>query len=384
MRWTKARALLLLTVFLAVGAAANRTAASEQIPLCRLDNTLATAVSATLGRAIAAFVEMGKHLPVETVDVNSTVPAIRPKVLRIYIVTDAAVGKTDSHGCATATPKDSDKLDQLSVRGGCIVVALELAEIRCSAGAVKLFATTGRNNAGESAALLYLLSHELAHIQQNRIGEYVGRTEQITLANPVAIKLQKLRDACDPVFLTTEENADTLAFEILAKLLIAPPFREATLTERGSVYFNIDQLALVSNEWQNSKAIQELASRPSLHPVFEPQLLPTPAKTIHRNANIFVCAVLKKQTGSIAYPGKSISHPPIEQRLRRIAEKLKPLAVSLPASGGNTDYAPIVSLQQDLGAIFTYMYRETGVYLEALQSDVCSIANSANPISGCP
>jgi hypothetical protein len=69
--------------------------------------------------------------------------------------------------------------------------------------------------------------------------------------------------------------------------------------------------------------------------------------------------------------------------MQRVAEALRPLAAGLPKSDAKQEYRPVAVLQEQLSDIFTFMYRETGVYLEALQSNICSRVNSDNPTEGC-
>ena len=93
--------------------------------------------------------------------------------------------------------------------------------------------------------------------------------------------------------------------------------------------------------------------------------------------------MLKKRQGAVLYPGKSVTHPPLEERLRRIAEALEPVATRLPATGAQRDFEPIARLQQDVSPILTHMYRETGVYLEAVQASICTIVNAPAPEASC-
>ena len=192
-----------------------------------------------------------------------------------------------------------------------------------------------------------------------------------------------MREACDPVSTAREEEADEWALKVLTVLLKAAPYREPVFTERGSLYWNIDQLALATDAWQRSALEVEFASQPKLHASFTPTQFPTPANVIVANARRFVCEVLQKTKGAVLYPGKSASHPPLEQRLRRIAEVLKPVADALPNTGGQRHFAPIARLQQDLSPIFTHIYRETGIYMMKLQGEICSIVNLPQPAKAC-
>ena len=66
-----------------------------------------------------------------------------------------------------------------------------------------------------------------------------------------------------------------------------------------------------------------------------------------------------------------------------MAEALRPVAERLPATGAQADFAPVAKLQQEVSPILTHIYRETGVYLEAVQSKICSIINQPKPEAAC-
>jgi len=114
-----------------------------------------------------------------------------------------------------------------------------------------------------------------------------------------------------------------------------------------------------------------------------PTEFPTAPSTVTRNAKSFVCDVLTKRTGTIAYPGRSTTHPPLEVRMQRVAEALRPLAATLPKAGAKEEYKPVAVLQEQLSDIFAFMYRETGIYLEAVQSAICTRVNGDRPAEGC-
>ncbi|KRR25251.1 hypothetical protein CQ14_09545 [Bradyrhizobium lablabi] len=370
---------------LALGALASAQDASSapKIPSCRLDSSKNAILQATLKRAIGAYAAMGKQLPVSKVAINPVSPSADPQTLDVYVVLDAPKGATDAGGCATRTPGEADAVDPLSVLGGCVVAAVDRPEMRCSSSAVQVFAKAGRSEERESIALLYVVAHELGHLKQRRLGEYAGRVEQIDLGTAPSARIDALREACDPVSLKVEEETDAMSFDVLVKLVGEAPYREPILSERGSVYSNIDQLALASNGWQLLNARRDFVSKPKVHPSFEPQNFPTPDKEIEKNAKTFVCAALKGKKGTIYYPGRSISHPPMEQRLQRMAEKLKPVAEGLPTKPGDPNFKPVAILQGDLGPILTFIYRETGVYMKSLQNKICTRLNGPRPDAGC-
>jgi hypothetical protein len=376
------RAWVFAVLTLAALYLASPARAADRIPPCRLDDSSKAVVAQTLRRALEAYRLLGNVLAIDTVEVNPSTPSAEA-VLSAFVVLDAAQDKVTPKGCATTTVAKDDVLDSLSVRGGCVVVAIDLMEIRCSSGAVEIFANVGQRSERANPALLYVLAHELAHLYQRRTGEYAGRTERIELNWNPAAKIELLRAACDPVSVRREEEADAMSLQVLTLLLPAAPYREPLFSERGSLYWNIDQLALASDAWQKTAIEREFISQPRLHPAFVPTEFPAPQTAIERNARRFVCDVLTKRQGVVLYPGKSVTHPPLEQRPRRIAETLRPVAAKLPAGGVPQDFEPLARLQQDLSPIFTHIYRETGVYLEAVENKICTAVNAADPTMAC-
>ena len=367
-------ALMLATLMWAAPAAAAGTPAS-----CRLDSTNAAVVKSTIERAAAAYKQLGRTLPFQAVSVNAA--AVRAGNLSVFIVKDANKDGVNAAGCSTHAVTNDDELDDRSVRGGCVLTSADAMEIRCSAQAVSIFSDVGSRRDIESPALLYVLSHELGHLYQKQAGEYSGRAEVINLSDDRAHKLSQLQSSCDPVSSQNEREADELALEVLKLSLGKPPYREPTFTERGSVYWNIDFLALASQKWTETSLQREFISRLKLHKSFEPTEFPTAQATVKANAHRFVCDVLTQKSGRILYPGKSTTHPPVETRLQRIAEVLRPVAQALPNTGGSTQFAPVARLQADLSPILTQIYRETGVYLEAEHNEVCTIVNASTPPS---
>lgn len=361
-----------LVLFLAI---AQKPAHAQNIPPCRLDNSMVTLVADTIERAASAYRENGKEFLFDSVVVNKPAPPDR-RALVVNIIKDANAGDLTPQGCARGAAKKDEPLDHLSVRGGCVVVAVERMEMRCSSSAVVLFGDVGTRSGRANPALLYVLAHELAHLYQRRLGEYSGRAERLDLAKSRPDKLKELQAACDPVSTKREEEADAMAVKVLETLLAKPPYREPLYSQQGSLYWNIDQLALASDAWTKAMSEREFISRPDVHKSFMPTEFPTPAKVVESNARRFVCDVLTRTHGSIYYPGRSTTHPPLEQRLRRMAESLQPTAQALPNDSNQRQFKSIARLQSQLSPLFTHMYRETGVYMEAVQSRVCTIVNS--------
>lgn len=352
-------------------------------PICRLDNAGATRVTEALTAAARAYAAIGHPLLYDQVESNPAQPNALPKTLNIYVVTDAAKGQTSPQGCATRPLRKDDELDALSVRGGCVVIAVDRMEIRCSSESISQFSDVGGKPGRAHPALLYVLAHEVGHLYQRRLGEYSGRVEAIDLKAPQAAKLETMRSTCDPTSTKREEDADEMALKVLAKLVPATPYREPLFSEQGAVLWAADQINLAANSWQQATVEREFMSQPKPHPSFIPTEFPTPPATVEKNAKKFVCDVLSKSTGVVNYPGRSLTHPSLEQRMRRVAEALKPIAAALPKTGAQQEYRPISVLQEQLSPIFSVIYKETGVYMEGLQSAICGRVNSETPAAGC-
>ena len=355
-------------------------ASGTDIPPCRLDGGSSKVVYETLTRSAAAFKNISKELPLGEVRVNQQA-ATGNRILAAYVVTDANANGIDKAGCPIGPLRNDTPLDTLSVRGGCVLVAIEEMEIRCSANAVRVFGQIGQREGRANPALLYVLSHELGHLHQKRLGEYAGRAERFELGRSRATKLKELQDSCDPTSQRMEADADAMAVAVLIRHLSDSPYREPLYSNRGSFYWNIDQLALASDAWETASLEREFISRPTVHRSFVPTSFPTPKATVVANARRFVCDVLTTRSGTLYYPGKSLTHPPVEQRLRRIAEALEPIAKKLPDNSKQRQFEAVARLQTDLSPILTHIYRETGVYLEAVQASVCTMVNAATPPS---
>lgn len=376
----KLRPVLTFCLFALSLSAAHAAAmvAPSSIPPCRLENSDKTLVQSTLTRAAATFKEIGKSLPFDDVKVNEP-PVPGRKTLAAYVVSDANADGVSPQGCFKGTVKSDEPLDPISVRGGCILVAVDRMEIRCSASAIRIFGNAGQKPDRANPSLLYVLSHELGHLYQRRLGEYSGRAERIDLNRDRASKLKDLQDSCDPTSTRKEDEADAIAVEVLTRTLTQAPYREPLFSDQGALFWNIDQLALASDAWQKATLEREFMSQPVVHKTFVPTDFPTPAKTVDTNARRFVCDVLTKTNGGIYHPLKSLTHPPVEQRLRRMVEALQPIAKKLPDNSAQRQFAPVARLQTGLSPIFTHIYRETGVYMEAVQASICTQVNAPTP-----
>ena len=354
-------------------------AASDPPPRCRLDNRDAALVGRTLRDAATVYAT----LPFDAVAVNPSGAAQGERVLRVFIVTDAAKDGTSREGCAKAAPGRDDALDPWSIRGGCVVTALDRLELRCSSEAVRIFGEMKGRPDRANPALLYVLAHELGHVSEDRMGEYSGRLERIDLAKPADQKLRQLKDACEPANVKLEAAADAMAIEVLKALVPKPPYREPAFSEQGSVYWAVDQLYLAANARQSAALAREFVSQQKPHASFIATEFPTPADMIDNKARRFVCDVLTQRTGVALYPLRAIDHPPLEQRMRAVAEALKPIAAQLPKSDSKQQFQSIAVLQEQLSPIFATVYKENGVYLESLRRNICTRVNGEAPVAQC-
>ncbi len=355
------------------------SANAEVIPTCRLDSSSASLVEQTVKQAAQAYRELGKALPFDTVVVNPQAAPMKGRTLTAYIVTDANSDGIDANGCTTRAATKDDPLDDLSVRGGCLVVAAETLELRCSSSSVALFGGIGKKTGRANPALLYVLAHELGHVHQRQAGEYEGQVSQLDLAQSREAKLQTLVTSCDPVSIRKEEEADALAVDVMKLLLQKTPYREPLFSQRGSLLWNVDQLVITANAWQQASLVQEFSSRPVVHEAFVPTEFPTPDAIVEANARKFICDVMTGKSGAIYYPLQSATHPSLDQRMGRIAEAMRPISASLPNDNHRTQFESVAKLQGDLGPIFNQIYRGTSDYMEAVQSAICTMVNAPEP-----
>jgi hypothetical protein len=369
--------------FIGIASSVLSTCASATVPTCRLDDTHTALIRTTLQRSIDLYAAEGIALAVDGFSINAPKQKPTPRHLRVYVVTDAGEQRVDAKDCLKAAIQEGEPLDALSVRGGCVVRGDNALELHCSAQAVSIFSARGRRTDRENPSLLYVLSHELAHVHQRRAGEYSGRTEYLALDAQPAEKLRTLQQYCAPAMTTKEREADAYALRILRRVLTASPYREAILSERGSLMWNVDLLSMTADQWERASIGDEAQNQPKVHPAFVPKELPTSSHRIKSRAARFVCDVMTTSTGSVVYPSRSSTHPSADERLRAIAEKIKDDAALLPETGGSRDFAPIATLQQDLSAAFLHMYRERGIYMHSIEDEICTLVNSPEPIAPC-
>lgn len=354
-------------------------------PTCRLDNQNVEIVKLTILAAKNAYNTLGKILPFEDIVINPVKSINNKKNLNVYIVSDASISSVGKNGCISSQPaliKD-ENLDEISVKGGCIALASDYPEIRCSKEAIQVFSKKNNQSDIQNPALLYVLAHELAHILQRHEGEYSGGVETIELNQSKEKKLNILKESCKPKIFRTEEEADRLAVQVLSQLLKKSPYREPIFSEQGSVLWGVDQINLAANIWRKIALEREFISQKIPHKSFIPTEFPTPPLVIKKKSKQFVCDVLRNKKGFVYYPSKSTTHPPLENRMQRIAEELRIVAANLPKTGAKQEYKAVSIVQEQLSDIFTFIYKENGLYLEEVQNNICTMVNGDDLIKEC-
>ncbi len=348
-------------------------------PSCRFDSSLKEPVRVALDHALEAFKLEKLSLQFAEGVVNSDKP-IPPGWVGIEVVKDATQDEVDSKGCHKSEPPKvrQGSMDQVSVRGGCYVSGEMANLIRCSSEAVEAFRAGTSEKRPESPALLYVLAHELAHLHQNRRGEFSGRIETIDLQKPKAVRLQRLEQICAPGLITKEEEADDIALRILRRNLPAPPYRETVFSAKGSMYWNIDRIRLAANAWHRVNLARLNHETVPVHDTFNSNKhisLPATPKLVKSASKRFLCDVLKPAKRSIRYPVRQSTHPSAEARLRKIADVLSASASGLSDSDGSQMFHPIAQLQEGVSPIFAFIDREFGVYVDDVHGEICSAVN---------
>lgn len=357
----------------------GHSAEAAPTPSCRFDSSLKEPVRVALDHALEAFKLEKLSLQFTQGVVNSD-KAVPPGWVGIEVVKDATQDEVDSKGCHESEPPKvrQGNMDQISVRGGCYVSGEVPNLIRCSAEAVEAFRAGTSEVRPESPALLYVLAHELAHLHQNRRGEFSGRIETIDLQKPKVVRLQQLEQSCAPGLITKEEEADDIALRILKRNLPAPPYREKVFSAKGSMYWNIDRIRLAANEWSRINLARLNHEAVPIHDTFNPNKhisLPATPRLVKSASKRFLCDVLKPAKRSIRYPVRQSTHPSAEARLRKIAEVLSASASGLPDSDGSQIFHPIAQLQEGVSPIFAFIDREFGVYVDNVHGEICSAVN---------
>lgn len=113
--------------------------------------------------------------------------------------------------------KQIGKRDALTVKGTCLANPGNPAEIRCSAGALKmLMSIDARKDDAPTLGLLLVLAHELGHLIANQSSTYGGGDNVVDMSWSVEDKLAKIRNQCaaGDASRQREAAADDFALEV--------------------------------------------------------------------------------------------------------------------------------------------------------------------------
>ncbi|HEY0140820.1 MAG TPA: hypothetical protein VGF48_07985 [Thermoanaerobaculia bacterium] len=318
-------------------------AASAQTPACRFDDSLAAEVRN------AATLVLGEPIAVNAQEASGTI--------RIEIVRDAACGKK--------TP------DQWTVAGGVCLANPETRTVRCSANALSALTTLDRRAKRASPALLYVIAHELAHLEQKKAGAFTGSMAMIALASSEEAKWRALRRVCEepPAGRELEEAADQAALKVLQRAADRKEYRDPLLSPRAAVYTITDRLRLAAHELAQFEG-PSMPRPAALEETFEP----TP-ESVARTARLLLCEIRNGKKGVLALPNVPGSHPDEPTRLFAIATVLRERARELPSKNDLPpelpDLQPVSDVVSSLGDITAVMHRQEKELYEQLWPHLC-------------
>jgi|CXWL01.1.fsa_nt_gi hypothetical protein len=287
--------------------------ASLEIPLCRYDDTLVADVRSAADlarRTIAPFLDGVAINPRTTPDART---------LTVEIVRTPG-------GCGVGDPPD-----ELSVTDGVCFAERGAPRIRCSAEALNALTEGDRKGGRASSALLYVIAHEVGHVQQGKAGEFQGKRAVVHLQRTEHAKWLELRQLCrapNVDLLALEEQADLQALTVLERAVDLDRYRDPMLSPQSAIYMFVERLRLAAHAlttWEN--APQGDLRRPTALTVqtFDP----TP-ENIERTSRRLLCQVRTSTNGILGLPNAPDTHPDEPSRLAAISTTLQRKAKQHP------------------------------------------------------
>ena len=285
--------------------------------------------------------------------------------------------------------------DLRSVRGVCIANAIEPVSIRCSAGALKMLLSreAARKNA-PTIAMVFVLSHELAHLAAKTNSTYDAADYVVDRSWPREDKITRIQDQCrtGESLRQRERDADTLGIQVVKERL---PEIARKWPEQGTNAWLITQavhqstnLARWGNDWRDGPtvetpqvflhdSIQELQA--SAIPEVSGATVPsgrTPQE-VELSARRFLCELGETRAGRWDVLIQSGStHGTLIERVATLAEALRPLQVDAKGSTGGTDAL--------VGGIDDLLMGRQKTYLRELEGAICTLVSQPLACSNLP
>jgi ankyrin repeat protein len=379
------RAFASILAFLFLDVPLGSLAVTGQVPACRLDTTIERVVSDASSRIVGAYAQLGIALPFDSVDINVQNDQSNRR-LAIYLIKDARQDGVDEKSCiltARSTPDsppldglcvptrlrncsrsqlremrrrndqmgrfglagacyltntqactesemgktfDNIQRDPLTVKGGCVTSIIDgRSTIQCSAGAIKILQTDDAQQREPSAALLFVLAHEMFHVIQANQSAYSGTDSVIDLSASATVKRTQLKQKCDraPALGDTEDAADAAALRVLTVLWpwmqkkIPPSISRNNLVDQ--IGFGASYLDQYLHMWNDGGPVIH-------HPAFEINVVDTdtsvPYTEPDNSAKVFFCDVMRPGRGNMAIPLYHGDHSRLATRMKNISSRL--------------------------------------------------------------
>lgn len=365
---------------------------AAQTPACRLTTEGAEQVRTTIAVALANWPSDAGRLPFAQAVVNRA-PS-NAQDLAVEIVTDVPAGRADPRGCAMAfqIADRQNGPDEVSVKGVCTAVLTPQAMMRCSGGALSALIRSERNRNRPSPALLYVISHELGHIAERKIGQFSGAGILVNLAATHEAKWRQLTSACrsnDQSVRAAEDRADAIALGVLAKALGANGYRDPLLSARASLYMQVHSIRVAADALSTSE--QTWVRKAAWPKLWEEPKLPGSPDYVAWATDRLLCDVLDAKRGQAIVPVFQSDHADDAVRLFTISDRIRQRAGQLtPAEQAELpaeivrDLGNFDALVSSVGDISSVLDRELKEYRDALGRSICQTRINPDQQPNCP
>jgi hypothetical protein len=279
--------------------------------------------------------------------------------------------------------------DKMSVKGICVADATLPMTIRCSAGALKmLLSREAAKERAPTAGILFVLSHELAHLANKVSSRYDVSDYMVDRSWPIEDKFAVLRNMCrvGNALRGEERSADELAVLVARRHLKEISDRWPT---QGTVPWIVLQtghfstnLVRWNNDWrdgevphipkvfrqQAEKGVQVLNSRDLEY--LDKKKVPSgiPEAEIRSRSYKFLCELAQKQQGKLMILIQSgTTHGTMVERLALMVGGLR---------SGVRDPDDSVSRAEDINSrVQALVLRRHRTYLHELEAMICHLVD---------